>query len=108
LAQVEVDRAELLLQARASNAGFAGDVEQLVEKIRVHARHLDTLGLTHGLALRRNGQRRSRSLVTSPLRQASKRNGYGDRSRRRHGWQSLDSRRLVRWLSLFDERLRHG
>src|SRR5258708_9355459 len=39
LTEIEVDRAELLLQARAGNAGFAGDVQNLVEKVCADESH---------------------------------------------------------------------
>ena len=53
LAEVEVERAELLLEAGARDAGFARDVEQLVEQLGVDARHF------HALAGRRPARARA-------------------------------------------------
>jgi len=62
LAQVEIEAAELLFQARPSDARFAGNVEQLVEQVRVHARHFLALP-GNGLAPRRHRLRRRQSLL---------------------------------------------
>ena len=62
LAEVEVERAELLLQARARDAGLAGDVEQLVEQLGVDSRHFLALGRRDRLASRRHWLRRQQIL----------------------------------------------
>ncbi len=49
-------RAELLLEARARDARFAGDVEQLIEQVGVDARHLLALAAADRLASRRHGR----------------------------------------------------
>jgi hypothetical protein len=54
LAEVVVDRGDLLLEARAADADFAGVVQQLVEQVGVDARHLLAIRLRHGFAPRRN------------------------------------------------------
>ncbi len=56
LGQVEVDRRHLLLEARAIDADFAGDVQHVVEQVGVDTRHFAALGA--GFARRR--ARRSR------------------------------------------------
>ena len=48
LAEVEVERAELLLEARARDARLAGDVQQLIEQLRVDARHFLALAAATG------------------------------------------------------------
>ena len=59
LAEVELDRAHLLLEARARDADFTGVVEQRVEQLRVDARHLGAIRRrSDGLAARRHGKRR--------------------------------------------------
>ncbi len=85
LAEVEVYRAELLLEARASDAGFAGNVEQLIEQIRVHARHFNAFRLGDRLATRRNRQGRHRDFVAVPLVQPRECNGNGSRDRSGRG-----------------------
>jgi hypothetical protein len=80
LAEVEVDRAQLLLQARAGNAGLTGDVEQLIEQVRVHAGHLGTLGLAHRLAAGGYRHGRRGCLIASAFGQARQCHRDGDRS----------------------------
>ena len=55
-------RAELLFQARARDARLAGNVEQLVEQVRVDARHFLALPGDR-LAARRHRLRRRQSLL---------------------------------------------
>ena len=55
--KIEVDRAQLLLEARARDADLAGCIEKLIQKLRIHARHLRTVRRRDGFAPRRHGQR---------------------------------------------------
>ena len=63
LAEVEVNGAELLLEACACDARFAGDVEQLIQQVRVHARHFLALGRGHRLAAGGNWLRREETFL---------------------------------------------
>ena len=63
LADVEVDGADLLFEARARDARFAGIVEQLVEQLGVDARELGPIGRRGGFAARRHGARRQQRPV---------------------------------------------
>ena len=68
-ADVEIDGADLLFEAGARDARFAGIVQQLVEQLGVDARQLGAIGRRGGLAARRHGARRQqRSLGGSPSR----------------------------------------
>ena len=63
LAHVEVDGADLLFEARARDARFAGIVEQLVEQFRVDARELGPIGRRGRFAARRHSARRQQRRV---------------------------------------------
>jgi hypothetical protein len=63
LADVEVDGADLLLEARARDARFAGVVEQLVQQLGVDTRELRTIGRGRGLTARRHRARRQQRRV---------------------------------------------
>ena len=64
LADVEVDGADLLFEARARDARFAGIVEQLIEQLRVDTRELRTIGGRGGFPARRHGAGRQQRPVT--------------------------------------------
>ena len=64
LTDVEIDGTDLLLQARARDAGLAGIVEQLVEQLGVDAREFWPVGRRHRFAARRHGSRRQQRTVT--------------------------------------------
>ena len=66
LAEVVVERADLLFEPRATDADFAGVVEQLVEQLGVDARHLGAIALRHRLAARRHGEARERRREGGP------------------------------------------
>src|SRR5262249_52803605 len=69
LAEIEIERAELLLQAGARDARLARDVEKLIEKIGVDARHLDALARLHRLAPGRDRLRRREALLSLVVRE---------------------------------------
>jgi hypothetical protein len=64
LTEVEVDRAQLLLQARAGNAGFAGNIQELIEKLCVDASHFLPLGRGHRLAAWGHRLRRQQAFLS--------------------------------------------
>ena len=91
LADVEIDRADLLLEAGARDAGFAGIVEQLVEQLGVDAREFRPVGWRHRFTARRHGSRRQQRTVTGldiPVETGRDRIPGGG---------ARDDRRRVRW-----------
>src|SRR4029077_12255543 len=67
LAQVEVERSELLLEARPCDAGLTRDVQQLIEELRIDARHFLALPAPHPAPARRHRLRREEAFLALRL-----------------------------------------
>jgi hypothetical protein len=89
LAQVEIDRSQLLFESRARNADLAGGIEHLIEELGIHARHLGAIPRRHGLAPRRHRLRcREKLLRRNARRWRRKRRGRRCGRRLRGSWCS--------------------
>ncbi len=90
LAHVEVDRADLLLEARTRDARFAGIVEQLVEELRIDARELRAIGGRRGLPPGgHRSWRQQRRIGVAVLRifVETRRHGFFQRRAHHDGWR---------------------
>src|SRR5215469_17190488 len=63
LAEVEIERPELLLETRPRNARLARDVQQLIEELRIDAGHFLALAATDRFASGRHGLRRDQPFL---------------------------------------------